>query len=453
MNSKLILLIVIAFISLSNTLKAQKPLFSHIYTADASAHVWPNDTSTLWLYTSHDEAGTNHHATMHDYHVFSTKDLVNWIDYGRVMAVEDVEWAVSHAWAIDAAFWKGKYYLVFCMRPKINSTDFKIGMALSDRPEGPFKNVGIVGGIEKGMDPSLFVENDKAYLLYAQSRHCYIAQLNDDFLSIKKNTLTDISEGLPQLQEGPWLHKFNNKYYLSYPGLQNDQWPEVMYYSISDSPFGPYKSGGQYIPYFEGQGGSNHGSIVKFKGKWIAFHHGNSLSGGNSYERNVLADFLYYNADGSIGTIIPNNASVSDPQKTSCVIKLEAENGLQAGGKNEIAKFDNKNQGFSGRGYVTNFKEREAYSQVLVQLAKDQNFDLYCGYESAQNTSIAILIDAFMVNGGYDNWKDIILKKTNGFEESFIATIKLKAGNNKISLMSVQGDLNIDYFLLKPIDK
>ena len=63
---------------------SQNPLISHIFAADPSAHVWKSDTNTLWLYTSHDVPGTNHHATMFDYHVFSTKDLINWTDYGRV---------------------------------------------------------------------------------------------------------------------------------------------------------------------------------------------------------------------------------------------------------------------------------------------------------------------------------------------------------------------------------
>ena len=105
---------------------AQNPLISHFYSADPSAHVWPSDSNTLWLYVSHDEPGTNHHATMFDYHVLSTRDLIHWTDHGRVLSVDDVDWAVSHAWAIDAAFWNDKYYLVFCMRYKINSEEFKI---------------------------------------------------------------------------------------------------------------------------------------------------------------------------------------------------------------------------------------------------------------------------------------------------------------------------------------
>ena len=89
--------------------QAQNPFITHIYSADPSGHVWKNDTSTLWIYASHDVPGTNHHATMFDYHVFSTNDLVNWTDYGRVLSVDDVDWAIDYAWAIDAIQWQGKY--------------------------------------------------------------------------------------------------------------------------------------------------------------------------------------------------------------------------------------------------------------------------------------------------------------------------------------------------------
>ena len=55
-----------------------KPLVSHIYTADPSAHVF---NGKLYIYPSHDvEADVNEnddgdHFAMHDYHVFSMDDI------------------------------------------------------------------------------------------------------------------------------------------------------------------------------------------------------------------------------------------------------------------------------------------------------------------------------------------------------------------------------------------
>ena len=81
--------------------EAQIPLLDHVYAADPSAHVWESDPNTLWLYTSHDTPGTNTHKTMFSYHAFSTTDLVNWVDHGRIFSVDDAEWASTMAWATD----------------------------------------------------------------------------------------------------------------------------------------------------------------------------------------------------------------------------------------------------------------------------------------------------------------------------------------------------------------
>ncbi len=97
---------VICFFSLVllySSANARNPLITHIYAADPLAHIWPDDPNTLWLYTSQDAPGTNHHATMFDYHVFSTTDLVHWTDHGRVFSVDDADWDyyISHnnTWA------------------------------------------------------------------------------------------------------------------------------------------------------------------------------------------------------------------------------------------------------------------------------------------------------------------------------------------------------------------
>ncbi len=448
------ILIILISTCFGTAVYGQQPLIRHIYAADPSAHVWSSDTSTLWIYASHDEPNTNHHITMFDYNVFSTKDLINWIDHGRVLSVDDVDWAISHAWAIDAAYWKEKYYLVFCMRPIHDSEKFKIGVAVSDFPEGPFTNQGYIQEIDHGMDPCVFIDDDnQPYLLWAHDRHGYIARLNDDFLSIDPNSITDLTEGLYQIQEGPYLHKYNKKYYLTYPGLRDDKWPEVMYYSIADNPMGPYVSMGQYIPWFEGQAGTNHGSVVKFKGKWLAFHHGQQLSNGNSYSRNLLADELYYNEDGSIQVITPSDKGITNGEPTHCIIKIEAENGIASGGKLMGTEVSQKELDYSGAGYVTDFDLPEDYTQILVQVAKDTKFKLSAACYAEKDVQVAILVNARMLNGGYGDWKDIIIPKSDQQEFTLyeLEEVSLKEGNNFIRFMTVDNDIAIDYFILEPV--
>jgi putative sterol carrier protein len=437
------------FVFCTIRLSAQNPFITHIYAADPSAHVWPNDTNTLWLFTSHDEPGTNHHATMFDYHVFSTKDLVHWIDHGRVLSVDDVDWAISHAWATDAVYWKGNYYFVFCMRDKENSDLFRIGLAISDRPEGPFKSIGQIRGVEQGMDPSIFVDDDnQPYLIFAHNRKCYIGKLSDDLLSVSE---LKIIKELPQLQEGPWLHKYNGKYYLSYPGLRNDQWPEVMYYSVADKIMDTYVPMGQYIPYFEGQAGSNHGSIVKFKDKWIAFYHSAILSKGNGYERSLMADFLFYDKDGKIIPIIPSKNGITQGKTVECIIQIEAENGSASGGKLMGTYTESILKGYSGHGYVTGFNHNEEYVEVLVQLAKDQKYAMEIFYSAGNDKKIAVCVNDFMLNGDYAAWKDIILPKSQSFTSIVIGEVELKKGDNKVRIQSYNGDFKLDKIVFKPI--
>jgi hypothetical protein len=436
-----------SFLAFCSAAISQKPLITHIYAADPSAHVWKNDTNTLWLYTSHDVPGTNHHATMFDYHVFSTKDLINWTDHGRVLSVDDVDWAIDYAWAIDAVYRHGKYYLIFCMHEKATGM-FRTGIAISDVPQGPFTNIGFIKGVEWGQDPAVFVDEDnRAYLYWGAGGSCYAAELNDDLLSIKPETKKNLTPELFEVFEGPWTHKYKGKYYLSYPALPGGQWPEQMYYAVADKPLGPYTYQGKYIPYFKGQAGTNHGSIVKFKEQWIAFHHSAIVSNGKSEVRNLMADFLFYNPDGTIKTIIPDNNSITQGQDTKCTILLEAENGVPAGGKLLGTQVDYSMAGFSGKGYVTGFDISHDYVEVLVQVARDMKANLKIRLSSSADYKADILVGALMMAG----WDGSSMKKTNGWETVDLGQIQLKEGDNKIRFSCKSKiDLNIDYFLVTP---
>lgn len=435
------------FLSFYFTSKAQKPLISHIYAADPSAHVWKNDTSTLWLYTSHDVPGTNHHATMFDYHVFSTKDLVNWTDHGRVLSVDDVNWAIDYAWAIDAVYRHDKYYLIFCMHETTTGM-FRTGVAVSDVPQGPFTNIGFIKGVEWGQDPSVFIDDDnRAYLYWGAGGSCYAAELNDDLLSIKPETKKNLTKELFEVFEGPWTHKYKGKYYLSYPALPGGKWPEQMYYAVADKPLGPYTYKGNYIPFFKGQAGTNHGSIVKFKEHWIAFHHSSIVSSGMSEVRNLMADFLFYNADGTIKTIVPDYKSITNGQQTKCAILLEAENGNAAGGKLLGSLVNSTMPGFSGKGYVTGFDVRQDYVEVLAQVSKDMTANLTIRISAETDFYADILIGPFMLAG----WDGLPLKKTNGWENIDLGNVPLKAGDNKIRFNCHKNpNVKIDCFIITP---
>jgi len=428
---------------------SQNPIIPHIYAADPSAHVWPKDTNKLWLYTSHDVPGTNHHATMFDYHVFSTSDLVNWTDYGRVLSVDDVDWAITWAWAIDAVYRNEKYYLIFCMMEKATGI-FRTGLAVSDVPQGPFTNIGFVQGVDNGQDPAVFVDDDNTpYLYWGGGGHCYGARLSDDLKSIVHKTKVELTQQLLGIFEGPWVHKYKSKYYLSYPGLHNGEWPEEMYYAISNKPLGPFKYVGKYIQKFKGQAGSNHGSIAQYKGQWIAFYHSAWLS-GNGYNRSLMADYLFYNPNGTIKQVIPDSAGLSKGKPTNCIIFLEAENGKPAGGRLEGTQGESSFPGYSGKGYVTGFDVRHDYVEVLAQVSKDIKANLKIRLSAEDDVTADVLVGVTMLAG----WDGTKIKKTNGWKEINLGDVQLKAGDNKIRFSShTNANVKIDYFKIEHVDK
>ncbi|MBN2008246.1 family 43 glycosylhydrolase [candidate division KSB1 bacterium] len=427
---------------------ARNPLISHIYAADPSAHIWPENPNTLWLYTSHDVPGTNHHATMFDYHVFSTKDLIHWTDHGRVLSVDDVDWAIAYAWAIDATYRHGKYYLVYCMIETATGM-FRTGLATSQYPQGPFTNIGFIQNVEWGQDPCLFIDDDDTpYLFWGAGGHCSAVQLTDDLLSTIPETKVDLTDQLFEVFEGPWVHKYQNKYYLSYPGLPNGQWPEEMYYAIADQPLGPYKSMGKYIPVFEGHSGTNHGSIIKFKDQWLAFHHSAMVSGGLSEVRNLMADLLYYNPDGTIQPIIPDPNGITNGEPVNCTIFLEAENGKAAGGCLAGTFVEVDFPDYTGAGYVAGFDVSQDYVEVLAQVSKDMQANLKIRMSAENDFKADVLVGVTMLAG----WDGLPVSKTDGWQVVDFGPINLKAGDNRIRFTSKQDvHLKIDHLIVEPI--
>lgn len=315
-----------------------EPLISHVYTADPSAHVFEGK---IYLYPSHDiDAGItdktdgNHYA-MRDYHVFSMDSVGGKVtDHGVVLDLRDLPWAGRQLWAPDAAFANGRYYLYFPARDKADV--FRIGVATSDSPAGPFKPEAdpIEGAFS--IDPTVFRDDDGSFYLYfggidggqlqrwpgnhydakakvpdgdqlpAAPR---VAKLHPDMLSLAE-PVREIqilnAAGKPILAgdherrffEGTWIHKYNGTYYFSYSTGDT----HYLCYATGASPYGPFTYRGVLLKPV--QGWTTHHSIVEFKGQWHLFYHDAQLS-GKSNLRNVKVTELKYNADGTIPTIDP----------------------------------------------------------------------------------------------------------------------------------------------------
>ena len=307
------------------------------YMADPAVHVF---NGKLYIYPSHDresgipENDNGDHFDMKDYHVFSMETIDGPVtDHGVVLDVKDIPWAGRQLWDCDCTCKDGKYYMYF---PLKDQTDiFRIGVAVADKPEGPFIPQPDPMKGSYSIDPAILDDGDGNYYMYFgglwggqlqryknnKALECAefpadnepaipsrIAKLADNMLEFAEEPRPVVildGNGKPltagdnnrRFFEASWVHKYNGKYYFSYSTGDTHQ----LCYAIGDNPYGPFTYQGVILTPVVGW--TTHHAICEFQGKWYLFHHDSVPSGGRTWLRSLKVCELEYNADGSIKTI------------------------------------------------------------------------------------------------------------------------------------------------------
>ncbi len=314
-----------------------KPLVSHMFTADPSAHVFQGQ---IYIYPSHDiDAGVKEddlgsHFAMRDYHVLSQKTPASpVVDHGVALKLEDVSWASKMLWAPDAAESKGTYYLYFPAKDKDGV--FRIGVASSSKPEGPFKAEKDYMKGSFSIDPCVFKDKDGSYYLYfggiwggqlqrwksgnysatdesqpANGQPALMAKVARLDANMKEMAEAPRNVQIVDVQgkvllsedhdrrffEAAFVHQYQGKYYFSYSTGDTHN----IAYATGTSPYGPFTYQGVILKPVKGW--TNHHSIVEQNGKWYLYYHDVELS-GKTHLRNIKVTELKYRPDGSIETI------------------------------------------------------------------------------------------------------------------------------------------------------
>ncbi|MCS3801561.1 family 43 glycosylhydrolase [Niastella sp. OAS944] len=297
-------------VSITIQLHAQNPLVRNQYSADPSARVFGD---RVYVYPSHDILATEGRGRvgwfcMEDYHVFSSANLTDWTDHGMIVHQHKVPWVKPDSysmWAPDCIYRNGKYYFYFPTTPKDTSyaRGFTIGVAISDKPEGPFVPQPAPILNVRGIDPNVFIDkNGQAYLYWSQG-NIYGAKLKENMVELASDPV--VLGELPNkgLKEGPYLFERNGIYYLTYPHVENKT--ERLEYAVGNTPLGPFKFTGVIMDESPTGCWTNHHSIIQFKDQWYLFYHHNDYSPTFDKARSIRADSLFFNTDGTIQKVLP----------------------------------------------------------------------------------------------------------------------------------------------------
>lgn len=244
---------------------------------------------------------------------FSSKDLVHWTKHPSILTKYDVSWAKYAMWAPASIRANGKYYFFFSANDiQSNEKPGGIGVAVSDRPEGPYHDAlgkplisQIVNGAQP-IDQFVFRDDDgQTYMYYGGWRHCNMVKLSADLLRLVPfDDGTVYKEVTPEnYVEGPFMLKKDGKYYFMW---SEGGWTGPDYcvaYAIADSPFGPFKRIGKILEQdAEVARGSGHHSVIKAPGtdNYYIVYHRRPLGLTQANERVVCIDKLEFDENGYI---------------------------------------------------------------------------------------------------------------------------------------------------------
>jgi len=402
-NNKLLILCLLMIVS--NISFGQNPIVRNQFSADPTARVF---NGKVYVFPSHDiptPANKNLRKDwfcMADYHVFSSENLTDWTDHGRIVSQNKVNWVDSTSysmWAPDCIERNGKYYFYFPANK--NSADangrkgFGIGVAIADRPEGPYISLPEpIKGVN-GIDPNVFIDKDGQAYLYWAMGNIVVAKLKDNMTELASEP--QIIANLPQkgLKEGPFLFERKGIYYLTIPHVENKI--ERLEYAIGDNPMGPFKMAGVVMDESPMNCWTNHQSFVQYKGQWYLFYHQNAYSPKFDKNRSICIDSLSFNADGTMKKVTPTLRGVGLTNATS---KIEIDRYSSKSETGSIIAFLDSLNTFKGWKTILNIKNawvqynsvdfgKEKLKKVLVKAWSESGSTLQIRMDKADGTVIA----------------------------------------------------------------
>jgi Glycosyl hydrolases family 43/Carbohydrate binding module (family 6) len=404
--------------------RTQNPIIRNQFTADPSARVFGD---RIYVYPSHDILATEGKGRvgwfcMEDYHVFSSADLSDWKDHGMIVTQNKVPWVRPDSysmWAPDCIERNGKYYFYFPTAAKDTiayGRGFTIGVAVADKPEGPFNPEATpIKGV-RGIDPNVFIDKNGQAYLYWSAGNIYGAKLKANMLELDSEVKTLGELPTKGLKEGPFMFERNGIYYLTYPHVENKI--ERLEYAIGDNPLGPFKIVGALMDESPTGCWTNHHSIIEFRKQWYLFYHDRDYSPGFDKARSIRLDSLSFNSDGTIKKVIP---TLRGAGLTNASQQIQTDRYTQLSGPGVAIDFLDTLNRF--KGWKTTFTSAGAWTQ-------------YNSVDFGKKSLRTVTINAQSEKGG------IIQLRLNSVNGPLLAEVNIPPGNNWVSAKAVSKSQN-----------
>ena len=303
-------------------LPGSNPIIRDRFTADPAPLVVGD---RLYLYVGHDQATGSEMFNMREWLVYSTTDMRHWTAHGPIMRVADFRWASRDAWASQVIRSNGRYWLYAAVEHDDTHPGKAIAVAVSDSPTGPFVDARGSALITNEMtprgthswediDPTVLTDDEGTTWIAWGNRQCYIARLKPNMIEID-GPIIEITP--PHFEEGPWLHRRGDLYYLVYASLdRSTHRDERISYATAPAITGPWTYRGELT----GSGRNSftiHPGIAEFRGNTYLFLHNAALTIGDQSgaigRRAVTVEYLHFNADGTMRPVVQTDAGVSIP--------------------------------------------------------------------------------------------------------------------------------------------
>ena len=154
--------------------------------------------------------------------IYTSRNLIDWTYTADAFSPDQMPTGIEGGgiWAPDVIEHNGKYLMAYAYSKGGEYHNNGIGLAIAEKPEGPFKNLGLLftsdsSGVRNSIDPALILDKGKLYLLWGSFHGLYMVELKQN--KSGGYFIEDINSKVKvagNAFEGSHIFKRGNYYYL-----------------------------------------------------------------------------------------------------------------------------------------------------------------------------------------------------------------------------------------------